>query len=112
VRAPENDAIVDVDLLSAGTREQAYLVTRLAMARMFSEGLEAAPLLLDDPFAYWDEARVERSLPILENFARGGTQLTIFTTSDQLARAAAARGARIVRLERAETSTRYSRVRA
>ena len=100
VRSPENDAIVDVDRLSAGTREQAYLVTRLAMAQMFSEGLEAAPLLLDDPFAYWDDGRVERVLPILESFVGGGAQLTIFTTSRVLAHAAERRGAKIFDLDR------------
>jgi uncharacterized protein YhaN len=103
VRSPENDAIVDVDRLSAGTREQAYLVTRLAMAQMFSEGLEAAPLLLDDPFAYWDDGRIERVLPILEAFARAGTQLTICTTSEALAGAAQSRGANRLELSRSAT---------
>jgi DNA repair exonuclease SbcCD ATPase subunit len=100
VRSPENDAIVDVERLSAGTREQTYLVTRLAMAQMFSEGLEAAPLLLDDPFAFWDDARIERVLPILDTFAQNGAQLTIFTTSEALAAAASARGAGIHRFAR------------
>jgi uncharacterized protein YhaN len=106
VRSPENDAIVDVDRLSAGTREQAYLVTRLAMAQMFSEGLEAAPLLLDDPFAYWDDGRIERVLPILESFARAGTQLTICTTSEALASAVQSRGGNRVELTRSETLNR------
>jgi uncharacterized protein YhaN len=106
VRSPENDAIVDVARLSAGTREQAYLVTRLAMAQMFSEGLEAAPLLLDDPFAYWDDGRIERVLPILESFARAGTQLTICTTSEALAHAAQERGANRVELSRSATLNR------
>ena len=42
VRAPETGAIVDVSELSAGTREQAYLVVRLAMLRMFGEGSNGA----------------------------------------------------------------------
>ena len=67
VRAPETGAIVEVSELSAGTREQAYLVVRLAMLRMFGEGIETAPLLLDDPFSYWDEARIERGFPVLED---------------------------------------------
>jgi uncharacterized protein YhaN len=100
VRSPENEAIVDVDRLSAGTREQAYLVTRLAMAQMFSEGLEPAPLMLDDPFAYWDDGRIERALPILETFIRAGLQLTIFTTSEQLATAVERRGAKRLSLDR------------
>ncbi len=97
LRVPENGAIVDVDRLSEGTREQAYLVVRLAMARMFAEGQERPPLLLDDPFAYWDETRIARSLPILEEGSEG-IQTIVFTTSRPLAEAAQARGARIIDL--------------
>jgi len=97
VRVPETGAIESVERLSAGTREQAFLVVRLAMVRMFSEGLETAPLMLDDPFAYWDDERIARSLPLLEASATGA-QLVLFTTSRDLRDAARARGARIVDL--------------
>jgi uncharacterized protein YhaN len=97
VRIPETGAIESVDLLSAGTREQAFLVVRLAMVRMFSEGLEKAPLMLDDPFAYWDEERIERSFPLLEASARGA-QIVLFTTSRELTAAAASRGAKVLDL--------------
>ena len=96
-RVPETGEILDVDRLSAGTREQAYLFVRLAMARMFAEGLETAPLLLDDPFAYWDDERIERGLPILEA-AASEVQIVLFTTSAPFARAAEARGAKFVDL--------------
>ncbi len=98
VRAPETGAIVDVDRLSAGTREQAYLVVRLAMVRMFSEGMETAPLLLDDPFAHWDEDRIARSFSVLD----GGSpdvQTILFTTQRLVADAATARGARRIDLD-------------
>ena len=98
VRVPETEAIVDVDRLSTGTREQAYLVVRLAMARMFAEGLETTPIILDDPFAYWDEERIARGLPILTAFARDG-QVILFTTSRKLADAAAGAGARRIDLD-------------
>jgi hypothetical protein len=92
VRVPETDAIVDVDRLSTGTREQAYMVVRLAMVQMFAEGLETTPVVLDDPFAYWDEERLARGLPILTAFARA-EQIILFTTSRRLAEAAVAAGA-------------------
>ncbi len=92
VRIPETQRIEKIELLSAGTRDQAYLVVRFAMARMFAEGFETPPLLLDDPFAYWDAPRIERCLPIVERGALDG-QTLLFTSSDELARAAAARGA-------------------
>ncbi len=92
VRAPETGAIVDLDRLSAGTREQAFLVVRLAMARMFGEGLEPTPLLLDDPFAFWDDERIARGFPLLRA-AAAETQTIVFTTSRELADAASANGA-------------------
>ena len=104
VRVPETGEIVDVDHLSAGTREQAYLFVRLAMVRMFAEGLETAPLLLDDPFAFWDDARIARGLPILEDASRD-IQIVLFTTSRPFAEAAAARGAKLIDIELAGDAT-------
>ncbi len=97
LRAPETGAIVDVSELSAGTREQAYLVVRLAMLRMFGEGIETAPLLLDDPFSFWDETRIERGFPVLES-AANEAQVILFTASRDLCDAAAQRGARVIEL--------------
>ncbi|GAC1416011.1 MAG: hypothetical protein NVSMB5_05860 [Candidatus Velthaea sp.] len=92
VRVPETQAIVDLEQLSAGTRDQAYLVVRFAMARMFAEGIEVPPLLLDDPFAYWDGTRIERCLPIIVRGAHDN-QAILFTSSAELAQAAVAQGA-------------------
>ncbi len=91
-RVPETGAIVDLESLSAGTRDQVYLIIRIAMARMFAEGLELPPLLLDDPFAYWDEARIERCLPIIAHNAFDA-QTILFTCSPDLAAAAERVGA-------------------
>jgi DNA repair exonuclease SbcCD ATPase subunit len=98
VRAPETREIVEIDRLSSGTREQAYLVVRLAMVRMFAEGMETAPLLLDDPFAHWDEGRIERSFAVFEAVA-SGVQTILFTTQRPVADAAVARGARLIDLD-------------
>jgi DNA repair exonuclease SbcCD ATPase subunit len=97
VRAPETREIVTLDRLSAGTRDQAYLVVRLAMVRMFSEGLETPPFLLDDPVAFWDEARIARLLPLLVD-AASRMQTVIFTASEALAVAAKAHGASVIAL--------------
>ena len=98
VRVPETGAIVDLDVLSAGTRDQMYLQVRFAMARMFAEGLEVPPLLLDDPFAFWDESRIERCLPIVAQNAFGA-QTLLFTSSRELASAAASIGAKRIDLD-------------
>ncbi len=100
VRVPETGAIEELDKLSAGTRDQIALVVRFATARMFAEGLETPPLLLDDPFAFWDAERVARCLPVLVHGARGG-QCILFTASPELAAAAAAAGATTIELSAA-----------
>jgi len=92
VRVPETGAIEDLELLSAGTRDQVYLLVRFAMTRMFAEGLEMPPLLLDDPFAFWDASRIERCLPLIAQNAFGA-QTLLFTSSRDLADAAASVGA-------------------
>ena len=97
VRIPETGAIEDIDRLSAGTRDQIALVVRFATARMFAEGLETPPLILDDPFAFWDTARIERCVPILLHGARD-TQCILFTASPDLAAAATEAGAHRIEL--------------
>ena len=91
-RVPETGQILELDALSAGTRDQVYLIIRIAMARMFAEGLELPPLLLDDPFAYWDESRVERCIPIIAHNAFDA-QTILFTASPDLAAVAERIGA-------------------
>jgi hypothetical protein len=91
-RVPENNQIVDLESLSAGTRDQVYLIVRIAMARIFAEGLELPPLLLDDPFAYWDDTRIERCIPIIAHNAFDA-QTILFTASPDLAAAAERIGA-------------------
>ena len=98
VRVPETGAIEVLDALSAGTRDQIALVVRFATARMFAEGLETPPVLLDDPFAYWDADRVARCLPALFHGALGA-QCILFTASTVLAGAAVASGATRIELE-------------
>jgi uncharacterized protein YhaN len=92
VRVPETGAIEEIEKLSAGTRDQIALVVRFATARMFAEGLETPPLLLDDPFAFWDTARMARCMPVLTHGAQDA-QTILFTASAELAEAAAAAGA-------------------
>lgn len=92
VRVPETGAIEELERLSAGTRDQVYLLVRFAMTRMFAEGLEMPPLLLDDPFAFWDASRIERCLPLVAQNAFGA-QTLLFTSSRDLADAAESVGA-------------------
>ncbi|HEX3467926.1 MAG TPA: hypothetical protein VHT05_07610, partial [Candidatus Elarobacter sp.] len=97
VRVPETGALEELDRLSTGTRDQIALVVRFATARMFAEGLETPPLILDDPFAFWDAERIARCLPVLVRGAETA-QCIVFTASRDLARAAAESGATILDL--------------
>jgi len=97
VRVPETGMIEEIDRLSAGTRDQVALVVRFAMARMFAEGLETPPLILDDPFAFWDADRIARCLPVLVHGAET-TQCFVFTASAALAAAAGDAGATVIDL--------------
>lgn len=97
VRIPETGGFEDVEKLSAGTRDQIALVVRFATARMFAEGLETPPLLLDDPFAFWDADRITRCLPVLMHGALDA-QCILFTASPELAEAAELAGATLIEL--------------
>lgn len=67
----------DPDLLSAGTRDQVYLALRLAIAEFLAQG-RRFPLILDDPFINFDEARLKNSVDLLLEIA-GQHQVIMFT---------------------------------
>ena len=62
--------------VSAGTLDQVYLALRLACVRFFWKDA-SLPLLLDDTFAMYDDARLERTLCWLTEAAPG--QVLIFS---------------------------------
>ncbi len=65
---------------SRGMRDATYLATRLALVESLYEG-EKPFIILDDPFAYLDDARLSRSLRALTRLARE-RQLIYFTCQD------------------------------
>jgi len=81
VEAPETATLTSAELLSRGTRDQIYLLERLAIARLLDEHAAAgtspsantltrAPLLLDDPFDRFDALRLAAGLKQLVEEAR------------------------------------------
>lgn len=104
LRAPETKRFVALDKVSAGTRDQAYLVVRFAMARMFAEGAETPFILLDDPFVHWDRERVERCLPVLVAATAGG-QVILFTHNRLLAEGCARMGAALIDLDESKVTS-------
>ncbi len=61
--------------LSAGTADQLYLALRLAVGRLFFE-TEELPVLLDEPFAFYDEKRLKSAIGEL---IESGRQIVLFT---------------------------------
>jgi uncharacterized protein YhaN len=86
VRAPERGDWVDVSSLSQGTIDLVYLVARIGLVRLVT-GDRRPPLILDDPFVTFDDARAKRALELLRDVARD-FQVIYLTTSDRYAEAA------------------------
>ncbi len=83
--------------LSQGTVDQIYLALRIALVRTLSSGAESVPMLLDDPFANYDDARLERAMKLLARIAETN-QVLLFTCREDVVRAAAAGDTPIIRL--------------
>jgi uncharacterized protein YhaN len=71
-------------VLSKGTVDQVYLALRLAMVRMLSRNGESIPMILDDPFANYDDERLERTMALLVRIAQHH-QILLFTCREDVA---------------------------
>jgi uncharacterized protein YhaN len=70
-------------LLSEGTREQIYLLLRVAMAQHLVTTDERAPLLLDEVTAQSDGERKRELLEVLHQLS-GERQVILFTHDDEV----------------------------
>ncbi|HYN65104.1 MAG TPA: hypothetical protein VES36_10925, partial [Candidatus Limnocylindrales bacterium] len=73
----------DARLLSEGTREQIYLLLRIAMAQHLVTTDERAPLLLDEVTAQSDSDRKRELLDVLHQLS-GERQVVLFTHDDEV----------------------------
>lgn len=81
VFAPERGDWVDVSQLSQGTLDQVYLAARLGLVRLVT-GDRRPPLIFDDPFVTFDDARAARALDMLHELI-GDFQVIYLTTSER-----------------------------
>ncbi|GMU93514.1 MAG: hypothetical protein AMXMBFR4_25720 [Candidatus Hydrogenedentota bacterium] len=90
VRIPQTERLAEDPQrrLSKGTVDQIYLALRLALVRCLSATGESIPLLLDDPFANYDDARLANALRLLSEIAKTN-QILLFTCRQDVACAAA-----------------------
>ena len=73
-------------LLSQGTVDQIYLALRLAMVESMSENDEKVPMLLDDPFANYDDQRLARAMQLLGHIGETN-QILLFTCREDVVKA-------------------------
>ena len=70
-------------LLSEGTREQIYLLLRVAMAQQLATTGETAPLLLDEVTVQADAERKQQLLGVLHELS-AERQIILFTHDDDV----------------------------
>jgi uncharacterized protein YhaN len=68
----------ELDYLSSGTVDQAYLSLRLALSKLISQDGEALPIILDDALAQYDDKRTATALKFLKEYSEKG-QIILFT---------------------------------
>ena len=67
------------ELLSAGTRDVAYLSLRLALIKKIYDE-DIPPIIFDESFCQLDANRLKRMLEVLSSFTEQGIQVFIFTS--------------------------------
>lgn len=67
----------EIEYLSSGAADQAYLSLRIAIASLMTDG-EALPILLDDALAQYDDTRLSLALNFLKEYS-DTAQIILFT---------------------------------
>ncbi|MCH7959489.1 MAG: AAA family ATPase [Candidatus Hydrogenedentes bacterium] len=83
--------------LSKGTVDQIYLALRLAMVECASAHNEKIPMLLDDPFANYDDDRLDRAMKLLQEIGQT-SQILLFTCRDDVVQAGSRIGTEVLYL--------------
>ncbi len=73
----------EAPILSAGTLDQLCLAVRLCIADFVGRRTAGGLLLLDDPFAHFDDPRFEAAMRILADLARNRHQIVLFSCQRQ-----------------------------
>lgn len=89
----------EIDFLSSGTADQAYLSLRLALAKLITEENETLPILLDDTLAQYDDKRAKLALEFLSEYSND-SQVVLFTCHNSFKALSEELGAKISVLEK------------
>jgi len=68
----------ELDYLSSGTADQAYLSLRLALSNLLTNETQKLPIILDDALAQYDDIRTKTALKFLCDYSKNG-QIIMFT---------------------------------
>ena len=100
IRIPETDHLNSEPerSLSKGTVDQVYLALRLALVQNLSQAGETVPMLLDDPFANYDDRRLASAFRLLTQLSEG-SQILLFTCRQDVVRVAEAEGVPVLCLQ-------------
>lgn len=86
---------VSTESLSKGALDQVYLSLRLALVRLLSASGETLPMLMDDPFANYDDQRLKAAMGVLKDIG-SENQILVFTCREDVALAAVGVGAPVI----------------
>ncbi|MDF2987113.1 MAG: hypothetical protein K0R50_2623 [Eubacterium sp.] len=75
---PASETVIPVSALSNGTMDQLYLALRIAIAETVLKGNEGLPLIMDEPFAQYDDDRTIKALNRIGELSKN-RQIIIFT---------------------------------
>lgn len=84
----------EIDYLSSGTADQAYLSLRLAISSLLSGESETLPVLMDDALAQYDDSRTKTALGFLKEYSND-CQILLFTCHNAIKDIAADEGATV-----------------
>ena len=93
-----------LDRLSGAERDQVYLSLTLALVNGHATHGIHLPLVLDEPFLRQDSASVATMTGVLEEFARAGHQVLVFTEQLEAKQRFVALGSNIFELEKLRQS--------
>ncbi len=82
----------EIDYLSSGTADQAYLSLRLAVCELMAQNDNRLPVLLDDALAQYDDTRTKTALEFLKQYSLDG-QIILFTCHNSVLNSAKSSGA-------------------
>ncbi|HPA42057.1 MAG TPA: hypothetical protein PKV69_08605, partial [Candidatus Hydrogenedentes bacterium] len=88
---------VTTESLSKGALDQVYLSLRLALVRLLSASGETLPMLMDDPFANYDDQRLKSAMRVLTEIG-ADNQILVFTCREDVGLAAAEAGASVIEM--------------